>query len=194
MYVGHLKYDTPSAVIQTSPLLAETQEKVLQRGAASDYLVSLSFPRYYLAIAALASQAGLHIDDKDFEAKAEDLEFPLTEDGQDLLKHQSHLEDKEVEAILRRAKTYSGGHNLMKNLITAIKEELKDKPDPRDRHIILKSYSAPRFRLPECFTAKLSATEDTVPIIMIAGGTGLAPFRGKSQFYISIRFICYALV
>lgn len=54
IFSHHLKYETKSAVSQTSPLLADTEPKVHRRGAASDYIVSKSLPRYFLAIEAIA--------------------------------------------------------------------------------------------------------------------------------------------
>lgn len=57
------------------------------------------------------------------------------------------------------------------NLIKAIEEELKDKMDPRDMSIVLRSEPSPRMHLPP----------PCVPCLMIGAGSGLAPFRSFWQ-------------
>ena len=60
LFVDRVKYDTKkSAIKNTSPLLADTESLVRQRGAASNYLTFKSLPRYALAIELIAEEAGL---------------------------------------------------------------------------------------------------------------------------------------
>lgn len=167
----HLKYTTKSAVVQTSPLLAETQDLVQQRGAASDYIVSKSLPRHYIAIDIMESMANLKRDDGDYERKVEDLKFNLSDKRKQSLKYHAHLDDEEIDSIVNRASGYSGGQAMFKNLLRAITDEISTSSDPRDMSVVLKAYESPRFRLPS------SMMTNQHPVIMIAGGTGLAPFR-----------------
>ena len=196
LYVEHLKYQTKSAVVRTSPLLADTQELVQQRGAASDYIVSKSLPRHYIAIDIMECLANLKRDDNDYERKVEELKFNLSDERKQLLKCHAHLDDDEIDAIVERASGYSGGQVMFKNLLRAITDEISDTADPRDLSVVLKSYESPRFRLP---TSMMSNPQ---PVIMIAGGTGLAPFRGMFRLLVMFNFsfpslpliICFSLI
>lgn len=87
------------------------------------------------------------------------------------MKHLAYLDDEEINSIIAQAKKYNGGALLFKNLVKSITEVLKDKPDPRDMSVVLTTAPSPRFRLPD----------SRVPCIMIAGGSGIAPFRGFWQ-------------
>lgn len=167
-----LKYQTKSAVVRTSPLLADTQELVQQRGAASDYIVSKSLPRHYIAIDIMECLAGLKRDDDDYGKKVDDLKFNLSDERKQLLKYHAHLDEGEINSIVNRASGYKGGQAMFKNLIQAIHEEICETADPRDLTVVLKAYESPRFRLPSFIMSSPH------PVIMIAGGTGLAPFRG----------------
>lgn len=169
LYITHLKYETKSAVAKTSPLLANTHGLVHQRGAASDFIVSKCLPRYHLAIEAIAEQAGL--GDDNYKSASSDLKFQLTNERKQLLKNLAHLTDAEVQSIVKHAKSYEGGETRFNNLTKSIENVLRGKPDPRDMSIVLVANPAPRFRLPKTPS----------PCIMIAGGSGLAPFRSFWQ-------------
>ena len=129
----------------------------------------------------MKSLVGLKLDDDDYERKVEDLKFN-SEEWKQLLKYHAHLGDEEINSVVQRASGYSGGQTMFKNLIRAINYEIGETADPRDMSVVLKAYESPRFRLP---TTIMSNPQ---PVIMIAGGTGLAPFRGLSK--VCRRFMC----
>jgi hypothetical protein len=125
-------------------------------------------------------------DDDDYERKTEDLKFN-SEEWKLLLKYHAHLDDEEINSVVQRASGYSGGQAMFKNLIRAINDEIGETADPRDMSVVLKAYESPRFHLPA------SITSDPQPVIMIAGGTGLAPFRGLSILFAILVFYVYFL-
>ncbi len=183
----HLKYQTKSAVVRTSHLLADLQELVQQRGAASDYIVTKSLPRHYIAIGIMECLANLKRDDDEYEKKVEELKFNLSDKKKQLLKYHAHLNDDEINAVVEKASGFSGGQAMFKNLLQAITDEISETADPRDLSIVLKAYESPRFRLP---SSMMSIPQ---PVIMIAGGTGLAPFRGLFSFGSDVYFLLSVL-
>ena len=76
---------------------------------------------------------------------------------------------------------------MFKNLLHAITDEISNTADPRDLSVVLKSYESPRFRLPS------SMMSNPQPVIMIAAGTGLAPFRGLFRLLVMFSFYFPAL-
>lgn len=172
LFVEHLKYQTKSAVAQSSPLLAERQDLVQQYGAASDYIVSKSLPRHSLAIDLLETMANLKRGDNDYEKKLDDLKFNLSDERRQSLKYHAYLDEDEIDSVIERASAMPGGQAMFINLLRAVTDEISTTVDPRDLTIVLKSYESPRFRLPALLMSKPQ------PIIMIAGGTGISPFRG----------------
>lgn len=167
LYVQHVKYHSKSAVVKTSPLLAGDHKLVEQHGAASDYLVSRSLPRYHLAVDFLKKEIGF------VEEKSIALENACSKILE--AKELAHINDEEMGSIMNKIKasSNSSGNVSVAGIMMIIEQELKGKRDPREKSVVLMSHSSPRFRLPN--------KTDVSPCIMIAGGTGLAPFRSFWQ-------------
>jgi hypothetical protein len=111
------------------------------------------------------------------------LKFNLSDERRQSLKYHAYLDEDEIDSVIKRASAMPGGQAMVKNLLRAVTDEISTTVDPRDLSIVLKSYESPRFRLPALLMSKPQ------PIIMIAGGTGISPFRGL--FLTRYRFMHY---
>jgi len=89
-------------------LLAHTENLVRQYGAASNYIISKSLPRYVLAIELLAEEAGLKQYDV-CNMKQKSFRFHLSSERKGLLKDHAHVSDEEIGAIVKCANGYNGG-------------------------------------------------------------------------------------
>ena len=145
--------------------------------------MSKSLPRHSLAIDLLETMANLKRGDNDYETKLDTLKFNLSDERRQSLKYHAYLDEDEIDSVIKRASAMPGGQAMVKNLLRAVTDEISTTVDPRDLSIVLKSYESPRFRLPALLMSKPQ------PIIMIAGGTGISPFRGL--FLSRYRFMHY---